>query len=124
MSLSKFVLEMIVDCSSNSFALLFRVNQDAGHEFSGMIHVGHVDEFAEADDLVMLLVNALVSLQEIFGPVYALVSTTTFGNTDPIIRIIRIIDLNQLLVVTGLELSEPEGESPLFTHSGSGLKGL
>src|SRR6266705_2644825 len=69
-----------------------------------MIHVGNVDEFAEADDLVMFLVEALVS-------------ATTFRNADGIIRIIRIIDLNQPLVVAGLELSEPEGESPLLTHS-------
>ena len=82
-----------------------------------MIHVGNVDEFAEADDLVMFLVEALVSLQDILGPVKALVSATTFRNADGIIRIIRIIDLNQPLVVAGLELSEPEGESPLLTHS-------
>src|SRR5437870_11233185 len=81
-----------------------------------MIHVGYVDEFAEADDLIMFLVDALVSLQEILGPVKAHVSVTTFRNADGIIRIIRIIDLNQPLVVAGLELSEPEGESPLLTH--------
>jgi hypothetical protein len=90
MSLSKVLFEMIVDCSSNPSALPFRVYQDAGHEFSGMIHVGHVEEFAEADDLVMFLVDALVSLQEILCPVYALVSTATFGNADTIVRIIRI----------------------------------
>jgi hypothetical protein len=114
---------MIVDCSSNSSALLFRVNEDAGHEFSGMIHVGHVEEFAEADDPVMFFVNALVSLQEILCPVYALVSTTTFGNADTIIRIIRIMDLNKPLVIAGMELSEPEGESPLLTHVSTSLVG-
>ena len=86
-----------------------------------MIHVGYVDEFAEADDLVMFLVDALVSLQEILGPVEALVSATTFCNADGIIRIIRIIDLNQPLVVAGLKLFEPEGESPLLTH-GTGAR--
>jgi hypothetical protein len=81
-----------------------------------MIHIGHVEEFAEADDPVTFLVDALVSPQEILGTVYALVSTTTFGNTDTIIRIIRIIDLNQPLIIAGMEFSEPEGESPLLTH--------
>src|SRR5258708_35478687 len=88
-----------------------------------MIHVGHVEEFAEADDPVMFFVNAFVSLQEILGPVYALVFTTTFGNADTIIRIIRIIDLNQPLVIAGTELSEPEGESPLLTHATGVLLG-
>src|SRR5713226_10225846 len=88
-----------------------------------MIHIGHVEEFAEADDLVTFLVDALVSLQEILGPVYALVSTTTFRNTYTIIRIIRIIDLDQPLVIAGMELSEPEGESPLLTHAARVLIG-
>src|SRR5260370_27308376 len=82
-----------------------------------MIHIGHVEEFAEADYLVMFLVDALVSLQEILGPIYAPVSTTTFRNTDTIVRIIRIIDPDQPLVTAGIELSEPEGESPLLTHA-------
>src|SRR2546425_1553671 len=81
-----------------------------------MIHVGHVEEFAEADDLVMFLLDALVSLQEILCPVYALVSTTTFGNTDTIVRIIRIVNLNQPMVIARMKLSEPEGESPLTAH--------
>jgi hypothetical protein len=88
-----------------------------------MIHVGHVEEFAEADDLVMFLVDALVSLQEILCPVYALVSTATFGNADTIVRIIRIIDLNQPLVIAGMELSEPDGESPLVIHIATSLAG-
>src|SRR5712691_10985667 len=82
-----------------------------------MIHVGHVEEFAEADDLIMFLVDALVSLQEILGPVYALVSATTFCNADTIVRIIRIVDVDQPLVIAGMELSEFEGESPLLTHA-------
>src|SRR6266849_2843520 len=88
-----------------------------------MIHVGHVEEFAETDDPVMFLIDALVSLQEILGPVYAPVSTTTFGNTDTIIRIIRIIDLNQPLVIARMELSEREGERPLLTHISTSLVG-
>jgi hypothetical protein len=88
-----------------------------------MIHVGHVEEFAKANNSVLIQIDALVSLQEILGPVYALVSTTTFGNTDTIVRIIRIIDLNQPLVIAGMELSEPEGESPLFTHATNVLLG-
>jgi len=123
MSLTKFLFEMIVDCSSNSSTLMVRVYQDAGHEFSGMIHVGHIEEFAEADDLVMFLVDAPVSLQEILGPVYALVSTTTFRNTDTIVRIIRIIDPYQPLVIARMKLSEPERESPLLTHATGVLLG-
>src|SRR6267378_1297007 len=88
-----------------------------------MIHVGHVEEFAEADDLVMFFVDALVPLQEILDPVYTLVSATTFGNTDTIVRIIRIIDLDQPLVIAGMELSESEGESPLMTHIATLLLG-
>jgi hypothetical protein len=88
-----------------------------------MIHVGYVEDFAEADDLVMFFVDALVSLQEILGPVYALVSTTAFGNADTIVRIIRIIDLDQPLVTAGMELSEPEGESPQLTHATEFLLG-
>ncbi len=88
-----------------------------------MIHIGHVEEFAEADDLVMFLVDALVPLQEILRPVYALVSTTTFRNTDTIIRIIRIIDLNKPLVISRKKLSEPERESPLLTHATGVLLG-
>src|SRR5260370_39941076 len=65
----------------------------------------------------MFLVDALVSPQEILGPVYALVSTTTFGNTDTIIRIVGVIELDQPLVIAGMELSELEGESPLLTHA-------
>src|SRR5712664_3962430 len=88
-----------------------------------MIHVGHVEEFAEADDLVMFLVYALVSLQQILCPVYAPVSTTTFGNADSVVGILCIIDLDQPLVIAGMELSEPEGESPLLTHATSALTG-
>src|SRR6266481_1113874 len=117
MALGKFLFEMIVDGSSDPSTLMVSVYQDACHEFSRMIHVGHVEEFAGADDLVTFLVDALESLQEILGPVYALVSTTTFRDTDTIVRIIRIIDLDQPLVITGLEPSEPEGESPLLTHN-------
>ncbi len=88
-----------------------------------MIHVGYVDEFAEADDLVMFLVDAVVSLQEILGPVEALVSATSFRNADGIIRIIRITDLNQPFVIARMKLSELEGESPLFTHTTRALSG-
>jgi hypothetical protein len=88
-----------------------------------MIHVGYVEEFAEADDLVMFLVDALITLQEILGPVYALVSTTTFGNTDTIVGIVGVIDLDQPLVIAGMELSELEGESPLLTHAALVLVG-
>src|SRR6266481_4398254 len=77
MALGKFLFEMIVDGSSDPSTLMVSVYQDACHEFSRMIHVGHVEEFAEADDLVTFLVDALESLQEILGPVYALVSSTT-----------------------------------------------
>src|SRR5260370_30192655 len=82
-----------------------------------MIHIGHVEEFAEADDLVMFLIDGLVSLKEVLGPVYALVPTTTFRKTDTIVRIIRIIDLDQPLIIAGMELSDSEGESPLLTHA-------
>jgi len=51
--MGKFFFESIVDCSSNASALLFRVYQDASHEFSRMIHVWYIDEIAEAYDLVM-----------------------------------------------------------------------
>jgi hypothetical protein len=88
-----------------------------------MIHVGYVDELAEADDPVTFLVDALESLQEILGPVHALISTTTFCNADTIVRIIRIIDLDQPLVIASMKLSESEGESPLLTHVALGLAG-
>ncbi|OLE91865.1 MAG: hypothetical protein AUF79_01885 [Crenarchaeota archaeon 13_1_20CM_2_51_8] len=89
-----------------------------------MIHVGYVGQFAEADDPVMFQVEAFVSLQEILGPVYALVSATTFCHADTIVRIIRIIDLNQPFVIVGTKLSEPEGESPLLAHDRITLKDL
>jgi|SRR5712692_4789869 len=88
-----------------------------------MIHVGHVEEFAEADNPVLIQIDALESFQEILGPVYALVSATTFCNTDTIVMIIGVIDLDQPLVIAGMELSEPEGESPLLTHAARVLIG-
>src|SRR5438445_590703 len=54
---------------------------------------------------------------------HALVTATTFCHADAIVRIIRIIDLNQPFVAAGTKLSEPEGESPLLTHIAAWLVG-
>ena len=56
--------------------------------------------------------------------VHALVTATTFRYANAIVRIIRIIDLNQPFVIAGTKLSEPEGESPLLAHDGITLKDL
>jgi hypothetical protein len=88
-----------------------------------MVHVGHVDEIAETNNPVLFEIDALESLEEILGPVHALISTTTFCNADAIVRKIRIIDLDQPLIIARMKLSEPEGESPLFTHVDVSLVG-
>jgi hypothetical protein len=77
----------------------------------------------EADNHVLVQIDALESFQQVLCPVYAFVSATTFCNTDTIIRIIRIIDLDQPIVIAGMELSEPKGESPLLTHATKDLLG-
>src|SRR5438309_11949477 len=81
-----------------------------------MKHVREVDEFAKADNLPLLKVDALEPSQEILRPIETLVAATSLGNADRIIRTIRIIDLNPSFVIARLELSEPEGESPLLNH--------
>src|SRR5438093_11274417 len=88
-----------------------------------MIHIWYIDQFAEADDPVMFQVEAFESLQEILCPVHALVTATTFRYANAIVRIIRIIDLNQPFVIAGTKLSGPEGESPLLTHIAAWLVG-
>src|SRR5207244_13127616 len=64
-----------------------------------------------------------VPFQEILCTVPALVTATTFRYTNAIVRIIRIIDLNQPFVAAGTKLSESEGESPLLTHIAAWLVG-
>ena len=108
--MGKFFFESIVDCSSDASALLFRVYQDAGHEFSWMIHVRYIDQFPEADNPVPFKIDTFEPFQEILCPVHALVTATTFRYTNAIVRIIRIIDLNQPFVTAGTKLSEPKGE--------------
>jgi hypothetical protein len=88
-----------------------------------MIHVGHVDEIAETNNPVLFEIDAPESLQEILGPVHALIAATSFCNADAIVRKIRIIDLDQPLVIARMKLSESEGESPLLTHVDAWLVG-
>src|SRR3989442_2119317 len=48
---------------------------------------------------------------------HAFVSAAPFPNAERIVRIVCVADRNQPLVVARLKLSEPEGESPLLTHT-------
>src|SRR2546427_5410870 len=48
---------------------------------------------------------------------HGFVSAAPFPNADRIVRIVCVADRNQPLVVARLKLSEPEGESPLLTHT-------
>src|SRR2546422_2577472 len=48
---------------------------------------------------------------------HAFVSAAPFANADRIVRIVCVADRNQPLVVARLKLSEPEGESPLLSHT-------
>src|SRR5438876_10011281 len=86
-----------------------------------MIHVRIIDQFPVADNPVPLKIDTFEPFQEILCPVHALVTATTVCLADAIIRIIRIIDLNQPFVAAGTKLSEPERESPLLTQSAAGL---
>src|SRR5439155_25282221 len=112
-----------VNCSTNVATLLFRVYRDAGHEFSWMIHVRHIYQFPEANNTVPFKIDTFEPFQEILFPVHALVTATTFRYTNAIVRIIRIIDLNQPFIAAGTKLSEPKGESPLLTHIAAWLAG-
>src|SRR5437016_13252280 len=88
-----------------------------------MIHVRHIDQFPEANNPVPFKIDTFELFQEILCPVHALVTATRFRYTNAIVRIIRIIDLNQTFVAAGTKLSESEGESPLLTHIAAWLVG-
>src|SRR5207247_9707944 len=123
-STRKFLFDSGVDCSPNASTLLFRVYKDAGHEFSRMIHVRYIDQFPEAYNPVPFKIDTFEPFQEILCPVHALVTATTFRYADTIVRIIRIIDLNQPFVIAGTKLSEPDGERLLLAHDLITMKGL